>query len=548
MNRVTILIALVLISWQSKAQCDTSRYISPILNVIDVQVGVEYGQAPQWNFPYFNETLLMDIYQPLLDPIEKRPCMIWAHSGGFTIGDKQADDMVALCDSFARRGFVTATMGYRKGFNPLDAASSERAVYRGFQDGRAAYRFLVENHEVYGIDTTKIFVGGSSAGALIGLHLAFMEEEERPDSSFDQFLAPDLGCIDCSGNNFQHEVKPLGIIGLWGAIGDTTWVNNDVNTLMVHGTEDPIVPFESGPPFQLFTLPDVYGSSLIHERIQNQGFSSELIIAEGEGHEPHGTLNGYWIAPPNDFWEEMFGSIEQFCFELVRPQALVISGPEVICEGEDHTFSVALGEGESVCWEIEGGEYQETSEEEIAVQIAGESASITAFIYNEVGAASESSSITVQASPSPDVAWDITLEQNVLEYSVLTLFDTSWYLNGILISEENIGAMLLKAQGEYEVSLVVVNEFGCATTYSEEFTYVIDTLNEEVNSLTEIRLSSGVLSVKSEVMTNVKLYDIMGRLLYENEDTEHLVSENSGVYILSFSNSEESSAIKIVFP
>ena len=130
MNRLTILIFLLFISLQDYAQCDSSRYISAIFNVIDVQTNVEYSQAPQWSFPYFNETLLMDIYQPLLDPIDKRPCIIWAHAGGFAIGDKQADDMVALCDSFARRGYVTATIGYRKGFNPLDASSSERAVYR----------------------------------------------------------------------------------------------------------------------------------------------------------------------------------------------------------------------------------------------------------------------------------------------------------------------------------------------------------------------------------------------------------------------------------
>ena len=49
MNRVIILLVLILLSWQSNAQCDTSRYISPILNVIDVQTDVEYGQAPQWN-------------------------------------------------------------------------------------------------------------------------------------------------------------------------------------------------------------------------------------------------------------------------------------------------------------------------------------------------------------------------------------------------------------------------------------------------------------------------------------------------------------------
>lgn len=548
MNRAFVFFVFSFLSIQNHAQCDTARYISPIFNVIDVQMDVEYGQAPRWSFPYFSEALLMDIYQPLLDPIEKRPCIIWAHPGGFTVGDKQADDMVALCDSFARRGYVTATIGYRKGFNPLDAISAERAVYRGFQDGRAAYRFLVENHELYGIDTTKMVVGGSSAGSLIAHHLAFMEEDERPDSSFGQAFAPDLGCIDCSGNEFQHEVTPLGIIGLWGAIGDTEWVNNDVNALMIHGTDDLIVPFDVGPPFQFFTLPDVYGSSFIHERLQDQGFSSELIVVEGGGHEPHGTTNGYWLLPPNDFWAEMFNSIEEFCFELIRPESGVIEGPEFVCEGEYDIFSVDLEEGESVCWLIEGAEFQEPSEGEVAVELTDDTATITAMVFNEVSAASESFSYVVQSAPNPDVAWDINLEQNVLDFAALTLFDTSWYLNGSLISEDNIGSVVLKTQGVYDVLLVIENEFGCVTSYSEEFTYVIDDINEEVNSLTEVKVSSESLSVSSEAVTQVKLYDLMGRLVYEDAAAQHLVTIKSGVYILSFANYLENNAIKIMIP
>lgn len=67
--------------------------------------------------------------------------MIWAHPGGFLVGDKQADDMIALCDTFARRGYVTASIMYRLGFNPFDGQSAERAAYRANQDGRAAIRY-----------------------------------------------------------------------------------------------------------------------------------------------------------------------------------------------------------------------------------------------------------------------------------------------------------------------------------------------------------------------------------------------------------------------
>src|SRR5690554_8203526 len=90
--------------------------------------------------------------------------------------------MMALCDSFARRGYVTATIDYRKGFNPLSNTSAERAVYRGTQDLRAAIRFLKEKHNTYGIDTNYTFIGGSSAGAFAVIHTIYMDQNEAPSS------------------------------------------------------------------------------------------------------------------------------------------------------------------------------------------------------------------------------------------------------------------------------------------------------------------------------------------------------------------------------
>ncbi|MCH2230528.1 MAG: hypothetical protein MK105_09300 [Crocinitomicaceae bacterium] len=56
--------------------------------------------------------------------------------------------MVALCDSFARRVYVTASIGYRLGFNPLSWESSEKAVYRGVQDLHSDLRYFYEFNEV----------------------------------------------------------------------------------------------------------------------------------------------------------------------------------------------------------------------------------------------------------------------------------------------------------------------------------------------------------------------------------------------------------------
>ena len=115
------------------------------------------------------QNLVMDIFKPTGDSFTLRPAIIMAHSGGFLTGNRNVSDMMALCDSLARKGYVTATIDYRQGFSLIDNVTlhSVRAVYRGLQDGRAAVRFLRANAATYGIDPTKIYFIGSS-GSFIG--------------------------------------------------------------------------------------------------------------------------------------------------------------------------------------------------------------------------------------------------------------------------------------------------------------------------------------------------------------------------------------------
>ena len=122
---------------------------------------------------------------------------------GFSTGSRNVDDMVAFCDSFARKGYVTITIDYRQGVQVADNADMHytRAAYRGIQDGRTAVRYLRANAATYGIDTNNIYWGGNSAGSFIGLHAIFMDEAEKPASAgavsysiaMMPFLGPDLG-------------------------------------------------------------------------------------------------------------------------------------------------------------------------------------------------------------------------------------------------------------------------------------------------------------------------------------------------------------------
>src|SRR5690606_5007466 len=83
------------------SQYNENRYRHAIFSQVNAQTDVQYGSAPQWVWPYLNESLKLNVYQPDGDVIANRPLIIFAHAGGFLNGSKDVDDMVALCDSFA---------------------------------------------------------------------------------------------------------------------------------------------------------------------------------------------------------------------------------------------------------------------------------------------------------------------------------------------------------------------------------------------------------------------------------------------------------------
>ena len=314
---VTILITLSLIFTQDV------RYLDEIFDNVIKTEDVVYGNAPDLPFIFLFEwntndiDLDMDIYEPEGDTLTNRPAIIFIHTGAFFSGHNELDDVVDLSIASAKRGYVSFNINYRLGLNILSAYSGERAVYRGTQDASAAIRYIREHHDLYNIDPDKIFIWGSSAGSFIGLHLAYSQDDERPESTYGSGNDPDLGCIDCEGNSYNHYSKPNGLVSCWGAIGDLDWIDYEdtIPTLMFHGSLDPIVPFNSGYPFTIdIALPIVYGSNMIHDRLNELENENELYVGEGELHEYWGAVNGNWFGGPNDNYTEIINNAYQFLY------------------------------------------------------------------------------------------------------------------------------------------------------------------------------------------------------------------------------------------
>jgi len=304
------------------------RYLDEVFDEVIKTEDVIYGNAPDLPFIFLfewntqNIDLDMDIYEPMGDTLTSRPVIIFLHSGSFFLGSNEADDMVDLSIASAKRGYVSVSMEYRLGLNILSSYSGERAVYRGVQDASAAIRYLREFHEEYNIDPNKIFIWGSSAGSFIGLHLAYSQEDERPESTFGGTSDPDLGCMDCTGNTYSHDNKPNALVSCWGAVGDLDWIDieDNIPTLMFHGSLDPIVPMGSGFPFTInITLPVVYGSSLIHDRLNELNIENELYVGNNEFHEYWGTLNGSWFGGPNDYYTQIKNNAYNFLYNQLDP-------------------------------------------------------------------------------------------------------------------------------------------------------------------------------------------------------------------------------------
>ena len=301
------------------------RYLDEVFEDVLITEDVVYGNAPDLPFIFLFEwntidiDLDMDIYEPVGDTLDARPAIIFIHTGAFFSGHNELDDVADLSIASAKRGYVSFNINYRLGLNVLSSYSGERAVYRGMQDASAAIRHIREFHEEYNIDPNKIFIWGTSAGSFVGLHLAYSQDDERPESTYGTTADPDLGCIDCSGNNYIQNSKPNALISCWGAIGDLNWIDEDDNipTLMFHGTADPIVPFNSGYPFTIdIALPIVYGSNLIYERLQELNIDSEL-YAPTELHEYWGAVNGNWIGGPNEYFDQIKSDSYNFLYNYL---------------------------------------------------------------------------------------------------------------------------------------------------------------------------------------------------------------------------------------
>lgn len=526
--RIILTCFLLSLPFIQLAQYNPDRYKDQIFTTASGETDVKYGKAPQWVWPYWEEDLKLNVYRPDGDTLTKRPLIIFAHAGGFLNGSKDVDNMLAICDSFARKGYVTATIDYRKGFNPLDGSSAERAVYRGIQDGKAAVRFFKEKRDTYGIDTNNIFFGGMSAGGYIALHVGYMDKEsERPQSTYGGGTVNNLGCLDCSGNNYAHSSKVKGVLDYWGAVQDTTIIESgDAPVLIMHGENDPTVPFGVGHPFGLSTLPSTYGGSPVSTRARNLGLDYEFYTSTGNLHMLDGSDNGTFTNPPNSFWSDtLLPRTTDFLYRLIKPETIRVS-PEIItvCKGEVFNLDVLHTAGNYYVWSYSTGVSSvtdlNTSRLSVSYAQPGDYV-ISVYEYNRIMCAGIPITFTIRVEEPAVADFSYAVNGMTVDFSNLSAQATAynWNFGDGSTSTQTTPSHTYSAPGTYDVKLIA--EGNCNDTIVKQV--IIESLAVEVLSEQLAKVYPNpvgdqfVISAASGNQFSYSITDALGRIIKEGD-------------------------------
>ncbi len=273
------------------------------------------GQAPVQEgefqtFTYFsNDSISLDLDILLPDQTLEggNPLVIYVHGGGFSQGDKGGGHKLA--QYLTERGIACASISYTlymedKSFG-CDGVLSEkvRAIQIAASQLWLASAYLNRYHDQFNIDTTKVFIAGSSAGAETVLHAGYWNREQM--QLFEPALSP--------------EFKYAGIISGAGAIMDLNLITgeNMIPTMLFHGDADPLVPY--GVAAHHFCPPDspgwlmLFGSHAIAEHMQELGGTCQLTSFRGGDHSYAGAYFYQDQGPVADFIDRVLSG-ESFNF------------------------------------------------------------------------------------------------------------------------------------------------------------------------------------------------------------------------------------------
>ena len=117
-------------------------------------------------------SLKMDVYQPS-NPRPDHSCVVYVFGGGFISGERNNEHSRKCCQTLADKGFVAIAIDYRLFLKHAQKVPLLRmytlfdtAIYQAVEDCSAAIAYICDHAAQWNIDTSRIILTGSSAGAI----------------------------------------------------------------------------------------------------------------------------------------------------------------------------------------------------------------------------------------------------------------------------------------------------------------------------------------------------------------------------------------------
>lgn len=223
------------------------------------------------------DTLYMDHYAPSGNP--NGMSVIFVHGGGFSGGDPK--NQRPFAEGMSRRGYNIFVISYRLYLKDSSFSCNTptpvklKAVRLAVEDAADASKYIISNAASLQVDTGRLFIAGSSAGAETILQLLYNPFASSDPARFDFFR--------------QQRFK--GAMVFAGALIDINTMRKDnyIPTLLMHGTKDQLVPFGTaahhycnGNAAGWLML---FGAKTIYEQVKSWRKQVVLYTYEGKGHE-----------------------------------------------------------------------------------------------------------------------------------------------------------------------------------------------------------------------------------------------------------------------
>jgi len=241
------------------------------------------------------QKLSLDIYRN--DEKTVQPCLMFVFGGGFMGGERDYKAYSSYFDFFAKNGFTVVSIDYRLGMKGVKSPSKlnfkplQNAISIAVEDLYTATDYILKHASELNIDTSRIIISGSSAGAVTVLQADYIKRNDFPIAT----ILP---------RNFQY----AGVISFSGSIFSTKGLPSykvaPAPTLFFHGNKDKMVPYNN---IRFFNI-GMFGSGSLTKRFKENGYPYMFYTMENIAHD----VAEY---PMSDFQAEILQFIQNFIFD-----------------------------------------------------------------------------------------------------------------------------------------------------------------------------------------------------------------------------------------